>query len=389
MKNYETNIVIIGAGASGMMSAYFASAKGKKVIVIDHNKQVGRKILISGGGRCNFTNMFVEASDYACENPHFVKSALSRFSPWDFVAMIEAGGVPYFEKKLGQLFCKDSAKDINNMLMKQLQRPNIEFLLEQKDIELIKTDSGFLIKNNNLEINCENVIIATGGLVLPSIGASDFGYKVAKHFGHKIIPTTPALVPFKVSGFSSVKGNAFVVGASCKGHYIEEEVLFTHKGLSGPGILKISLFWDHGDTVVFNWLPTKNVSDLIESAPGNIQIDTVLKRHLPNSFVDLIFNRIGLDGSKYVGGVGKADQLKIIEAINAMKITPEGSEGFRKAEATRGGVDTAKVSSKTMESQLQPGLFFVGEVLDVTGQLGGFNFQWAWASAHAAGTTLA
>lgn len=389
MKKFQANIVIIGAGAAGMMAAFFASSKGKNVIVVDHNKQVGRKILISGGGRCNFTNMFVESSDYDCENPHFVKSALSRFGPWDFIAMVEADGFPYFEKKLGQLFCKDSAKDINNMLMKQLQKPNVEFLLEQKNIELNKTETGFCISNQSISIDCEDVIVATGGLVLPSIGASAFGHQIAKRFGHKIIPTTPALVPFKIPGFDSVKGNAFVAGASCKSHYIEEEILFTHKGFSGPGILKISLFWDHGDEVTFNWLPKNDVLELISNAPSNIQIDTVLKRHLPNSFVDLVFKRIGLDGAKYVGGVGKKDQAKIVEAFNAMKITPEGTEGFRKAEATRGGVDTSKISSKTMESQLQKGIYFIGEVLDVTGQLGGFNFHWAWASAHAAGTKLA
>lgn len=385
----RSDIVIIGAGAAGLMAAYFCSLNGKKVYLLDHNKQIGRKILISGGGRCNFTNMYSEPTDFYSDNPHFCKSALSRFSPWDFIAMVEEQKIEYFEKKLGQLFCKHSAKDIIKLLQDQLQKPNIEILLEEKDLEVEESIEGFRIYNNRISIEAPSLILATGGLSLPSIGASDFGHKLAKRFGHKIIPTTPVLVPFKVSGFDDLKGNAFVAGITCNGHYVAEEVLFTHKGLSGPCILKISLFWNHGDEIEINWLPEKSVLELLLKSAGNIPASKVLKKYLPNNFVDLLFERISIELKTNIADLSKDKLTKIEQEFHHMKITPEGTEGFRKAEATRGGVATDKVSSKTMESQLKPGLFFIGEVLDVTGQLGGHNFQWAWASAHAAGKALA
>lgn len=389
MQEIQTDIVIIGAGASGMMAAHFCAQKGKEVYLLEHNNQVGRKILISGGGKCNFTNLLgPEAKDYYSENPHFVKSALSRYSQWEFIDLLERNGIPYEERLHGKVYCKRSAKDINTVLLSQLQRPNIYLRLNEKDLKVDLLESGFKIFNESISIKTEKLVVATGSIVLPSIGASDFGYVLAKRVGHKIIPTTPALVPFKIEGFSGLSGNAFITGVTCNGHYIEENVLFTHKGLSGPGILKASLFWNHGDEVEFNWLPSVNFSALLEKSAGNTRVDNVLKKVLPNSFVDLFFEKIAVDGSFFVSKLSNKIIDKISTNLHSMKITPTGTEGFRKAEVARGGICTSKISSKTMESQLCPGLHFIGEVLDVTGQLGGYNFHWCWSSANAVGEYL-
>ncbi len=390
MNQIETDIIIVGAGASGMMAAHFCAQQGKKVYLLDHNKQVGRKILISGGGKCNFTNLYgSDPKDYYSENKHFVKSALSRYSPWEFINLMIENKVDYEERLHGQLFCTKSAKEINRVLLSQLKNKNIKLLLQTKDLEVEKNDSGFRVYNKELSLCAPKLVIATGGLVLPQIGASDFGHKLAKTFGHKIIPMTPALVPFKISGFSSLSGNAFIAGITCNNHYVAENVLFTHKGLSGPGILKTSLFWNHGDSIEVNWLPSQSFTDLIKNTSGNIQVDTILKKYLPNNFVDLFFERIRLDGKMHIGKLSKIIQMDIEQNLHSMILTPDGTEGFRKAEVTRGGIDTKHVSSKTLESKLCPGLHFIGEVLDVTGQLGGHNFQWCWASAHAVGEHLA
>jgi len=395
MQDFSADIVIIGAGASGMMAAHFCGEGGKKVIVLDHNKQIGRKILISGGGKANFTNYHGNDKDYFCENPHFVKSALSRFTVWDFIGIVEEHGLRYEERRFGQLFCKDSAKDINKILLKQAQKPNIEIMLEQRDLDVERysdeagEESGFRIFNHRISIQAQKVIIASGSIVLPSIGASDFGYLIAKKFGHKIIPTTPALVPFKVSGFDNLSGNSFTAGITVNGNYVADQVLFTHKGLSGPGILKASLFWNKGDAIVIDWLLGKSMRQMLDNIPGNVQVDKVLKKHLPNKFVDVFFDRINIDGSDNIGRLSNIDKDTIDRELHRMSIIPEGTEGYRKAEATRGGVDTSMISSKTMESKLQPGLYFIGEVMDVTGQLGGHNFQWCWASAHAVGKATA
>jgi predicted Rossmann fold flavoprotein len=373
-----------------MMAAHFCGVNGKEVFLLDHNKEVGRKILISGGGKCNFTNLYgSDPKDYYSANPHFVKSALSRYSPWEFIGLMIEHNIPYEERLHGQLFCKRSAKDINHVLLTQLNKPNIHIKLGQKDLSVEKISVGFRVFNETTEYIAKDLVIATGGLVLPQIGASAFGHVLAKSIGHKIIPTTPALVPFKLTGFSELAGNAFIVGITCNGHYVAENVLFTHKGLSGPGILKTSLFWNPGDELDVNWLPLVDIADDITKAPGNYQIDTILKKYLPNNFVEVFFDRIGIDGTLYIAKLSNKDKTKIYKELHSMKITPDGTEGFRKAEVTRGGICTSKVSSKTMESQLQKGLYFIGEVLDVTGQLGGHNFQWCWASAHAVGKVLA
>lgn len=385
----EKDIVIIGAGAAGMMAAHFCGQNGKSVLILDHNKQVGRKILISGGGKCNFTNLLgSDPKDYHSSNKHFVKSALSRYSPWEFIHLIEKNKIPYEERLHGQLFCKRSAKDINTVLLGQLQKPNIEIYLDQKEIQVDINEGSFLVSNHKVEIKCRKLIIATGGLVLPQIGASDFGHQLAKRVGHKIIPMVPALVPFKYDKFSELSGNAFIVGLTCNGHYVAENVLFTHKGLSGPGILKTSLFWNSGDEVSANWLPSENYEEIIKKVSGDTQIGTVLKRFLPNKFVSVFLDVIDVDEKLNTARLSKSMHQSIQANLHNMVIIPDGTEGFRKAEVTRGGVCTEFISSKTLESKLCPGLHFIGEVLDVTGQLGGHNFQWCWASGNAVGEAL-
>ncbi len=385
----KADIVIIGAGASGMMAAYHCAQNGKKVYLLDHNKQVGRKIIISGGGKCNFTNRYgSDPKDYWCSNPHFVKSALSRYQPQDFIDLVERAGIPFEQRSHGKLFCARSAKDINKMLLSLIDKPNIKLLLEQSDLQVEKQEDGFHIFNKSIKIIAPKLVVATGGIVLPEIGASDFGYVLAKKMGHKIIPTQPALVPFKIAGFAELAGNAFLVGITCNGHYVEENVLFTHKGLSGPAILKTSLFWNHGDAITLNFLPNQSVEDILKKTVGSLQLSTALKKIFPNSFVHVFLQRIKVDPVIRIAELTKEMRMKIEREIHSMKIIPEGTEGFRKAEVTRGGICTSKISSKTMESDLQKGLYFIGEVLDVTGQLGGHNFQWCWASAFAAGEDL-
>lgn len=388
-ESINTDITIIGAGASGMMAAHFCGLNGKSVVLLDHNKQVGRKILISGGGKCNFTNLHgSDPKDYHCENSHFVKSALSRYSPWEFIELIEKNNIPYEERLHGQLFCKRSAKDINSVLLSQLQKSNIRVLLDQPNLEVEILDKEFLISNHKINITSKKLVVATGGLVLPQIGASDFGHKLAKKVGHKIIPMVPALVPFRYERFKELSGNAFIVGLTCNNHYVAENVLFTHKGLSGPGVLKTSLFWNQGDKVSANWLVTHDFNNLTQKTKSDTQVGSLLKKYLPNKFVDVFFDIINFDQTQNLARISKANLEMISQNLHGMIIVPEGTEGFRKAEVTRGGVCTNQISSKTLESKLCPGLHFIGEVLDVTGQLGGHNFQWCWASANAVGEAL-
>jgi predicted Rossmann fold flavoprotein len=385
----QTDIIIIGAGASGMMAAHFCAQNGKEVYVLEHNNAVGKKILISGGGKCNFTNLQGgDPKDYYSENPHFVKSALSRYSPWEFIGKVIEEDIPYEERLHGQLFCKRSAKDIVNLLSKQMNKPNIHLELNQKDLRVVDQGDDFVVYNDRISVTAPKLIVATGGLVLPSIGASDFGYILAKRYGHKIRPTSPALVPFKIPDFTSLSGNSFIAGITCNGHYVAENVLFTHKGLSGPGILKTSLFWHPGDEIEINWMPGKNLEEILLKTSGTTQVQTVLRQYLPNQFVQVFLEKIDIAEDINMGRLSKTMREKLATNMHSMKIVPEGTLGFRKAEVTRGGICTDQVSSKTLESKLRKGLHFIGEVLDVTGQLGGHNFQWCWASANAVGEAL-
>lgn len=385
----KTDIIIVGAGAAGMMAAHFCAQNGKSVYLLEHNNQVGKRILISGGGKCNFTNRLgSNPKDYYCEDSLFVGPVLNRYRPERFIELMNQHKIPFEERLHGQLFCLNSAKDINKVLLSQLNKENIKLLLNQNDLKVQKDQDGYSVTNSSLDLWAPKLVIATGGIVLPQLGASTFGHDVARMFGHKITPMVPALVPFKINGFEELAGNAFIAGITCNKHYVAENVLFTHKGLSGPGILKTSLFWNQGDVIEINWLTQHSFLHLLEKAPKNHQLDTVLKKHFPNAFVSHFLKRLKIDGTTFVGSLSKKNIQLVDQEIHRMKIKPEATEGFRKAEVTRGGICTKQISPHTLESTLSPGLFFIGEVLDVAGQLGGHNFQWCWASAFTVGEEL-
>ncbi|MBP9674392.1 MAG: aminoacetone oxidase family FAD-binding enzyme [Bacteriovoracaceae bacterium] len=358
VKNYD--VIILGAGAAGLFCASLLN--DKKTLVLEHNSGPGKKILISGGGRCNFTNKEVKFNDFTSQNLHFFKSALTRFPPENFVELVKKYQIPYYEKKLGQLFCKNSAHDILQMLMSECTKA--QFVFHAKNISVQWKEDKFWIESSQGDFTCEKLVVATGGLSLPLLGASDLGHKIAKQFGHKIIPASPALVPFLTNAFPDLAGISTVAQISTGDFTVTEDILITHKGLSGPAILKASLYWEHSTPVIINWLPT------LTKAPANMN---VIKELLPKRLFDFFHEKYG---------------EHLYEKLTHFSLLPSGTEGFRKAEVTKGGVDTAHVSSKTMESKLRSGLFFIGEVIDVTGQLGGYNFQWAWASAHAAAEVL-
>ena len=391
MKTQTFDVIIIGAGAAGLFCAQAATKRGRKVLILEHNRQVGRKILISGGGRCNFTNIDTGAENFHSSNPHFAKSALSRFSPWDFIDLVEKHQIPYFEKKLGQQFCKNSAKDIIDLLIKEID-PKFSHLELGAKIKNISKGEHYNIALENGEVfNGESLVLATGGLSIPTIGATDLGYQVAKMFGHEINETVPALVPFtldkdllkKTNELSGVSLDVKVVAGE---RVFEESLLFTHKGLSGPVILQASLFWKHGEEVEINFLPNENFKPLeIKKTKGAVTLNQFFKPFFPKRFLENWMGIHRIDGNEKMGEISNKSLEDIFSLFTAFKFIPNGTEGYRKAEVTRGGISTNKVSSKTMESQLSPGLYFIGECLDVTGQLGGFNFQWAWASANAAG----
>ena len=384
MEAKKYDIVIIGGGAAGLFCA--SLLKNKKSLLIEHNKTLGKKILISGGGRCNFTNLYSTHEDFDCQNPHFCKSALSQFTPYDFLDLVEKEKIPYFEKKEGQLFCQNSAKEILNFLGKKAQ-DTVE-IQTGKSIEKISYSDCFQIVLGKEIINCSRLVIATGGLSLPSIGASPFGHEVAKQFGHKIIPASPALVPFKLEGFENLKGVSLEVEVCVGKRRITEDLLFTHKGLSGPAILKISLYWKPGDPLEINWLPEREFSLAMNNANKKLTLKGFLNQLLPKSFVQYFLDCHQFAGEIQLANLKGEQVSEISHRLHTTVVYPTGTEGFRKAEVTRGGVSTEKISSKTMESKLVPGLFFIGEVLDVTGQLGGHNFQWAWSSAYCAALAL-
>ncbi|WP_349431471.1 NAD(P)/FAD-dependent oxidoreductase [Methylomarinum sp. Ch1-1] len=390
MNNPE--VVIIGAGAAGLMCAIEAGKRGRRVLVLDHANKAGKKILMSGGGRCNFTNYSVEPENYLSQNPHFCKSALSRYTQWDFLAFINRYQIPYHEREHGQLFCDRSAKDIVNMLLSECDHHGVEVRLRCKILKVQrKEQSGFSLTTDGGSIDAEKLVVATGGLSIPKMGATPFGYRLAEQFGISVIATRAGLVPFtwreedKVK-FAGLSGIAVPAVVSHAGKHFRENVLFTHRGLSGPAILQISSYWRSGETIEINLLPDL---DLIEDLKkrrdrhANVKVKTLLTHVLPKRLVQALVNETLLELTLQ----NCADRhLKEIGAqLNHWVLKPNGTEGYRTAEVTVGGVDCNAVSSKTMESRRVQGLYFVGEVLDVTGWLGGYNFQWAWASGWCAG----
>ena len=386
----STDVVIIGAGAAGLMCALTAAGRGRKVMLIDHANKAGKKILMSGGGRCNFTNMYTEPNNFLSQNPHFCKSALARYTQWDFIAMVAKHGVPYHEKKLGQLFCDNKSSDILEMLLDECQHAGVSLHLDTSVEQIEKTEAGYTVNTTLDALQCQSLVIATGGLSIPTLGATGFGYQVAKQFGHTLLPTRAGLVPFTITDqlkaiCTELSGTSVDCLVSCNDQSFRENILFTHRGLSGPAILQISSFWNPGDTVEINLLPDLDALDWLHSQQAvrpNSELKTLLGEIFTKKMANLLAEHwfVSKPMKQYTPG----ELADVADKLASWKVVPAGTEGYRTAEVTLGGVDTREVSSKTMESLKSPGLYFVGEVLDVSGHLGGFNFQWAWASGYAA-----
>lgn len=392
----KIEVLIIGGGAAGLMCAIEAGKRGRQVIVLDHANKVGKKILMSGGGNCNFTNYHIIPDNYISHNRHFCKSALTRYTQWDFINLVEKHQIPYHEKTLGQLFCDLKSKAILEMLLNECNNAHAKIYLETniEDIEKIgdnHSKNHFKIKTNRGDFCCESLVIASGGLSIPTMGASPFGYKVAEQFGIKIWPTRAGLVPFTLQPedkdkLSPLSGIGFDTIVKNKKQSFRENILFTHRGLSGPAILQISSYWQPGEEIVINMLPEINMEEYLKLAQQQYpqkQLNSVLRHLLPKRLVEVLISED--ISTRMLQSFSHRELQKIAVQLNAWHIKPNGTEGYRTAEVTLGGVDCDALSSKTLEVQSIPGLFFIGEVLDVTGWLGGYNFQWAWSSGFAAG----
>ena len=392
----HADVLVLGGGAAGLMCAITAARRGRNVIVLEGSNRVGKKILMSGGGRCNFTNLYCEPANFVSHNPHFCKSALSRYTQHDFIALVEKHDVAYHEKTLGQLFCDNSSKDIVAMLLRECDESGVRIHTDCA-IDQVRQDTGFRVETNIGSFSANAVVVATGGLSIPKMGASGFGYDVARQFGLIVFETRAALVPFTFTGglhdmTERLSGVSVPAVVSANDARFTENILFTHRGLSGPAILQISSFWEPGDEIVIDLLPGTSARDFLIAAKSeqpNALIRTVLAQQLPRKLVmemqTLFWERLS---DIPLCEIGNDALAKIGETLNAWSIRPAATEGYRTAEVTLGGVDTNELSSRTMESKKVPGLYFIGEVVDVTGHLGGFNFQWAWSSAHAAGMAV-
>jgi len=391
----QYDVLVLGAGASGLMTAYMAAQRGRKVLVLEKANKVGKKILMSGGGKCNFTNLEVEPNHYISHNPHFVISALTRYTNWDFIGLVCEYGIEYEERKHGQLFTLNGAKEILAMLLAECEKTNLVNIQTNCEVKAVNAleDQGFQIATTLGYFQASAVVVATGGLSIPTLGGSGIGYEIAKQFGHRVYPTRAGLVPFTFSdSFKEVttrlSGNAVEATLTNSLNSFTEALLFTHRGLSGPSSLQLSNYWDVGQNFKINFLPYLELYDFFKNKKQKspkVLLRTLLSEHLPKSVVaelqQLIWSTLS---ETAIGNISDENLEQIAARLNAFEVKPSGTEGYRTAEVTLGGVDTQEVSSKTMESKKQKGLYFVGEVLDVTGHLGGYNFQWAWSSAHAA-----
>ena len=382
------DVIIIGGGAAGLFCAIEAGKRGRSVLVIEHAGSLGKKIAISGGGRCNFTNINTTPNNFLSANPHFCKSALARYTPQNFIALVEKHHITYHEKKLGQLFCDGSSHQIISMLLAECRTAGAE-VRTNCTVRKVEKRHAFLLDTSQGQFECESLVIATGGLSIPKIGATDFGYRVARQFGLRIQPTRPALVPLtftkqKLDELKELSGVAVDAMVSCNSTAFRENILFTHRGVSGPAILQASSYWRRGDELSINLLPDLQATDLLfANHNSDIHLATLLSQHLPRRFAQTWCELFA--PSQAIKQYHQAELQQIGALLNDWRIAPDGSEGYQKAEVTAGGVDTDELSSKTMEAKRQPGLYFIGEVVDVTGHLGGYNFQWAWASGFAAG----
>ncbi|MYM38741.1 NAD(P)/FAD-dependent oxidoreductase [Duganella qianjiadongensis] len=400
------DVVVIGAGAAGMMCAATAAQRGRRVVLIDHASKLAEKIRISGGGRCNFTNINAAPANYLSENPHFCKSALSRYTAADFIALVKKHRIGYHEKHRGQLFCDDSAEQIIDMLKDECSRGDVHWRMPCKVAALQQAPAGlggFVLQTDQGEIEADSVVIATGGLSIPKIGATDFGYRIAEQFGLRMVAPRPALVPLTFDAqswapFVEMAGIALEVdvetgsvkGRNPTGARFREDLLFTHRGLSGPAILQISSYWTPGTPIVINLLPELDLAAALIEAKGTVrkQLGNVLAQWLPARLAEGLLHAHGFAGDARLADMPDAQLRKLGAAINQWTLTPSGSEGYKKAEVTRGGIDTRELSQQSMMATKVPGLYFIGETVDVTGWLGGYNFQWAWASAVAAGISV-
>ena len=384
--------IILGAGGAGLMCALTAGQRGRRVLVVDHAEEPGKKILISGGGRCNFTNVNTAPDRFLSANPHFAKSALGRYRPQDFIALVERHGIAWHEKTLGQLFCDGSAKQIVAMLMDECAAGGVKFAFGQGIAEISHADGVFSVRHGERLSTAASLVIATGGPSIPKIGATDFAYDIARQFGLKIVEPRPALVPLTLGGdevlFRELSGVATEVVASAGKAAFREAALFTHRGLSGPSILQASSYWRHGEAVTVDFLPdtTRGWLRAAKRTTPRVSVKATLGATLPARLAETLADRIGLTGEL---ANHKDDALELAERqLAAWAFHPNGTEGFAKAEVTVGGISTAELSSQTMEARRVPGLYVIGEAVDVTGWLGGYNFQWAWASGWAAGQVL-
>ena len=393
MRDYD--VIIIGGGAAGLMCAVQAGRRGRSVLVIEHARRVGKKILMSGGGRCNFTNMYSGPENFLSRNPHFCKSALSRYTPWDFIALVEAHGIAYHEKKLGQLFCDHKSREIVQLLLNECAAAGVEIRTRCSVQELDREDEGgFRVATEQAVHGCASLVIATGGLSIPKMGATGFGYEQAKRFGLQVVPTRAGLVPFTLdpellSSMGDLSGISVDCHARCGEGAFRENLLWTHRGLSGPAMLQVSSYWRDGEAVAIDLLPEQDVREALATARRDrprLRVKSLLAEWLPRRLAER-WTELWLDNRR-LADLTAGQMEAIIEALQPWRVVPNGTEGYRTAEVTLGGVDTDELSSRTMEVKKIPGLYFIGEVVDVTGHLGGHNFQWAWASGYAAGQVV-
>ncbi|EOY5378026.1 NAD(P)/FAD-dependent oxidoreductase [Cronobacter dublinensis] len=393
----QFDAIIVGAGAAGLFCAALAGQAGRRVLVLDNGKKPGRKILMSGGGRCNFTNLYVEPSAYLSANPHFCKSALARYTQWDFIDLVGKYGIAWHEKTLGQLFCDDSAEQIVTMLMAECEKGGVTVRLRSEVLGIARDENGYTLTLSGGAVQTPKLVIASGGLSMPGLGATPFGYKVAEQFGLKVLPTRAGLVPFtlhkplleQIQTLSGVSVPAVVTADD--GTVFRESILFTHRGLSGPAILQISSYWQPGEWVTVNLLPDVDAGAFIDeqrAAHPNQSLKNTLAMLLPKRLVECL-QSLGQLPDVTLKQLNSRQQQELLETLHGWRVQPNGTEGYRTAEVTLGGVDTHELSSRTMEARNVPGLYFIGEVVDVTGWLGGYNFQWAWSSAWACAQALA
>jgi hypothetical protein len=398
----NVEVTIIGAGAAGMMCAMTAAQRGRKVLLLDHSRKLAEKIRISGGGRCNFTNLNVKPENYLSQNPHFCRSALARFTPQHFITLLNQHSIGYHQKTLGQLFCNDGSETIIEMLKSECAQAGVEWAVpcEIHTIHSLTGDrqenkfdeTGFMLSTSCGEFHTQSVVIATGGLSIPKIGATPFGYKIAQQFGLAVTHLKPGLVPLSFhpeewQAYAGLAGISLDAIVSFGKHSFRENLLFTHRGLSGPAILQISSYWEHGKPISINLLPNHNKQDIFDQHHNSrMLLSNFLAQYLPKRFVEIWCEQFA--ENRPVNEYSRKTLANFSNQLCNWQITPSGTLGYSKAEVTCGGVDTHALSSKTMEAQKIPGLFFIGEVVDVTGQLGGYNFQWAWASGYAAGQVV-